>query len=79
MLLAGYETMKGGFKQGERLIEALKSIDSWWDDIPGELFWSLSSTRERGPRKGDLLSILKIARRPVLHQERVHLPGRLPK
>ena len=55
--LAGYETMKGGFKQGERLIEALKSIDSWWDDIPGELFLVaiVNSKGAQAKKKGDLL------------------------
>ena len=26
------------FEQGEGLIQALKGLDGWWDDIPGELF-----------------------------------------
>ena len=50
--LEGYETMKGGFRQGENLIEALKSIDGWWDDIPGELFLvAIVNSREEAAKK----------------------------
>lgn len=31
-------TMKDGFNQGEQLIVALKGIDNWWGEIPGEIF-----------------------------------------
>ena len=59
---------KAGFKEGERFIEALKDLDGWWDDIPGELFLVAIVNSRAAKAKGNKILYEPLQIQSDLHQ-----------